>query len=43
LVKCDLMYLIEKERLFRRRGSVVVARRRALIQRVNACFGFTVV
>jgi hypothetical protein len=22
LVKCDLMYLVEKERLYRRRGSV---------------------
>ena len=43
LVKCDLMYLVEKEQLYRRRGSVGVARRRALVQRLNACFGFTLV
>ena len=43
LVKCDLMYLVEKERLTRRRGSVGTARRRALVQRINACFGFTLV
>lgn len=41
LVKCDLMYLVEKERLYRQRGSVTLARRRALIQRINGCFGFT--
>lgn len=41
LVKCDLMYLVEKERLYRRRGSVGIARRRALVQRLNTCFGFT--
>ena len=43
LVKCDLMYLVEKERLYRRQGSVGTARRRALVQRLNACFGFTLV
>ena len=43
LVKCDLMYLVEKDRLYRRRGSVGTARRRALVQRINACFGFTLV
>jgi mRNA-degrading endonuclease toxin of MazEF toxin-antitoxin module len=43
LVKCDLMYLVEKQRLYRRRGSVGTARRRALVQRFNACFGFTLV
>jgi mRNA-degrading endonuclease toxin of MazEF toxin-antitoxin module len=43
LVKCDLMYLVEKEQLYRRRGSVGTARRRALVQRLNACFGFTLV
>ena len=43
LVKCDLMYLVEKEHLYRRRGSVGTARRRALVQRLNACFGFTLV
>ncbi len=42
LVKCDLMYLVEKERLYRRRGSLAVERRRALVQRIHACFGFTV-
>jgi len=43
MVKCDLLYLVEKERLYQRRGSVATARRRALVQRVNACFGFTLV
>ena len=43
LVKCDLMYLVEKERLYRRRGNVGTVRRRALVQRLNACFGFTLV
>ena len=43
LVKCDLMYLVEKDLLYRRRGSVGTARRRALLQRLNACFGFTLV
>jgi hypothetical protein len=42
-VKCDLMYLVEKERLYRCRGSVGVTRQRALVQRVNACFGFTLI
>lgn len=41
LVKCDLMYLVEKDQLYRRRGNVGTARRRALVQRINACFGFT--
>ena len=43
LVKCDLMYLLEKERLYRRWGIVTTIRRRALVQRINACFGFTLV
>lgn len=43
LVKCDLMYLVEKDRLYRRRGSVGAVRRRALVQHINACFGFTLV
>jgi mRNA-degrading endonuclease toxin of MazEF toxin-antitoxin module len=43
LVKCDLMYLVEKERLYRQRGSVGIARRLALVRRLNACFGFTLV
>ena len=43
LVKCDLMYLVEKERLYGRRGIVTGVRRRALVQRINACLGFTLV
>ena len=43
LVKCDLLYLVEKERLYGRRGSVGTVRRRALVQRLTACFGFTLV
>jgi mRNA-degrading endonuclease toxin of MazEF toxin-antitoxin module len=41
LVKCDLMYLVEKDRLYRRRGRVIPARQRTIVQRINACFGFT--
>lgn len=41
LVKCDLMYLVERERLFQRRGSVTEARRRQIIHRLNSSFGFT--
>jgi PemK-like, MazF-like toxin of type II toxin-antitoxin system len=43
LVKCDLMYLVEQERLYRPRGSVGTVGRRALVRRINACFGFTLV
>ena len=43
LVKCDLMYLVEKEQLYGRRGMVTAVRRRALVQRINACLGFTLV
>jgi mRNA-degrading endonuclease toxin of MazEF toxin-antitoxin module len=43
LVKCDLMYLVEKQRLYRHRGSAGIARRRAMVQRINLCFGFTLV
>lgn len=43
LVKCDLMDLVDKQRLHRRRGMVTPEHRRALVQRVNACFGFTLV
>lgn len=39
LFKCDLMYLVEKERLYQRRGQVGSVRRRLLVQRLNACFG----
>ena len=43
LVKCDLVDLVEKERLYRKRGIVTAIRRRALVQRINACLGFTLV
>jgi mRNA-degrading endonuclease toxin of MazEF toxin-antitoxin module len=41
LVKCDLLYLVEKGTLYRRRGLVTPARRHAIVQRINACMGFT--
>jgi mRNA-degrading endonuclease toxin of MazEF toxin-antitoxin module len=41
LVKCDLIYLVEKANLYRKRGSVVPARRRAIVQRINGCLKFT--
>jgi len=43
LVKCDLMYLVEKDRLYQCRGRIGMARRRALVQRINSYFGFTLV
>jgi mRNA-degrading endonuclease toxin of MazEF toxin-antitoxin module len=43
LVRCDLMYLIEPAQLYRRRGMVTLPRRKAIIQRINAAFGFTLV
>lgn len=43
LVRCDLMYLIEKTALYRRRGNVGISRRRAIVQHINACFGFTLI
>jgi hypothetical protein len=43
LVKCDLMYLVEKQNLYRRRGNVGTLRRHALVQRINACSGFKLV
>jgi mRNA-degrading endonuclease toxin of MazEF toxin-antitoxin module len=41
LVKCDLMYLIERDRLYRRRGMVAKLRQKAIVQRINGAFGFT--
>jgi mRNA-degrading endonuclease toxin of MazEF toxin-antitoxin module len=43
LVKCDLMYLVEREQLYRRRGLVTTPRRKAIVQRINGAFGFTLV
>jgi mRNA-degrading endonuclease toxin of MazEF toxin-antitoxin module len=43
LVKCDLMYLVEKTELFKKRGEVAPLRRRAIVQRINAAFGFSLV
>jgi mRNA-degrading endonuclease toxin of MazEF toxin-antitoxin module len=40
LVKCDLTYLVEKESLHNRRGTVSPVRRRALAQKIIGCFGF---
>ena len=37
------LLVVEKDRLYRRRGSVGLLRRRALVQRINACSGFTLV
>ena len=41
LVRCDLMYLVERSELYQHRGDVSVIRRRAIVQRLNASFGFT--
>lgn len=41
LVKCDRMFLVEKDQLYNRRGIVAPARRFGLVRRINAAFGFT--
>ena len=43
LAKCDLTYLVEKEKLYNRRGAVSPGRRRPLGQKIVACFGFNLV
>jgi hypothetical protein len=46
LVKCDLMYRCiwwRRSGLYRCQGRVGTARRRAFVQRIKACFGFTLV
>src|SRR5689334_5165505 len=43
LVRCDLMYLVDRDQLYRRRGLVTAVRRKAIVQRINGSFGFTLV
>lgn len=43
LVRCDLMYLMEREEIYGRRGIVTPARRRAIVQPINGAFGFTLI
>ena len=43
LAKCDLTYVVEKEKLYNRRGAVSQGRRRPLGQKIIACFGFNLV
>ena len=40
VVRCDIMYQINLIHLRQRRGEVTRFRRRAIVQRLNACFGF---
>jgi len=40
LCKCDLIFAVPKERLKDRRGSVSIARRRAIAERVIRALGF---
>ena len=43
LCKCDLLYDVDKSELSQPRGSVTPLRRRKLIEKVIACFGWTAV
>lgn len=43
VVRCDLMYLMEREEIYGRRGVVTPSRRRAIVQRINGAFGFTLI
>src|SRR3954470_3639876 len=41
LARVDHMHFVEKKDLYGHRGLVAVARRRRIVQQLNACFGFT--
>jgi hypothetical protein len=43
LIRCDLMYLMERDEIYGRRSVVTPVRRRAIVQRLNGAFGFTLV
>jgi hypothetical protein len=43
MVRCDIMYEINLSQLRDRRGEVSRFRRRAIVQKINGCFGFDMV
>lgn len=43
IVRCDLTYLVEKTSLHKCRGIVSSPRRRAIVQKIIACFGFDLI
>ena len=40
LCRCDLLWLVEKEKLSGKRGSVTRVRRRQIIDKINAAMGW---
>ena len=43
LCRCDAIYFVPKDKLYQRRGSVSVERRRAIIRTIIASLGFNLV
>jgi hypothetical protein len=40
LVRCDMMYEVERAQLRVKRGNVSRFRRRAIVEKIARCFGF---
>lgn len=43
LCRCDALWLVEKSRLSRKRGSVAPIRRRQIVDKINASMGWKLV
>lgn len=43
LCRCDALWLVEKSKLSRKRGSVAAVRRRQIVDKINASMGWKLV
>ena len=43
LCRCDALWLVEKSKLTRKRGSVALIRRRQIVDKINASMGWKLV
>jgi mRNA-degrading endonuclease toxin of MazEF toxin-antitoxin module len=43
LCRCDLLWLVEKSKLTKKRGSVCCVRRRQIVDKINAAMGWRLV